>query len=430
MSLIKRGDKGQALTYDELDGNFTHLGGDGSYQFPATDGAPNQVLVTNGEGQLVFQDQLDVNFVDTDIQGSVYGHDSSLLVDAANNKFTGDLTGNVLGNTTGTHQGNVLGDDSTVLVEAYSGTINLNTTSIDSLQDVDVTSTPPLDGQVLKWNGTVWAPAQDVSNSLEGLDAETLGGFSASYYLNYDNFANTPTLSTVAGSNDYNDLDNLPTIPTVPTNVSDFTNDAGYISSVSVNLGYKLQVFTASGTWTVPDNVTSCRVFVIGGGGAGRLGYQGTNGSQGGWVVAYVSGLTPGSTVSIGVGAGGAFQGGQGGTSNFGAYATGTGGQGVNGNPPNNRTGSGSVGAGATLLTRGNNNEATNSFSSNGFPHWLQGNWRGTVRNASSGGGTNTSQLNWSLGSTVYPGSGGASQNNSNGVGTYAGVEGTVIIEY
>lgn len=31
MSLIKRSDKGSALTFGELDGNFTHLGGDGTY---------------------------------------------------------------------------------------------------------------------------------------------------------------------------------------------------------------------------------------------------------------------------------------------------------------------------------------------------------------------------------------------------------------
>ena len=36
-------------------------------------------------------------------------------------------------------------------------------------------------------------------------------------------------------SGDYNDLDNKPTIPTVPTNVSDFTNDAGYITSDAIS---------------------------------------------------------------------------------------------------------------------------------------------------------------------------------------------------
>lgn len=35
-------------------------------------------------------------------------------------------------------------------------------------------------------------------------------------------------------SGDYNDLTNKPTIPTVPTNVSDFTNDAGYITNADI----------------------------------------------------------------------------------------------------------------------------------------------------------------------------------------------------
>ena len=57
MSLTKRSGKGSALTYNEMDDNFTHLGGDGSYQFPSTDGSSNQVLATNGSGQLSFVDQ-------------------------------------------------------------------------------------------------------------------------------------------------------------------------------------------------------------------------------------------------------------------------------------------------------------------------------------------------------------------------------------
>lgn len=54
MSLIKRGNKGTALTHDELDGNFTHLGGDGSYVMPTTDGTSGQVMSTNGDGQVSF----------------------------------------------------------------------------------------------------------------------------------------------------------------------------------------------------------------------------------------------------------------------------------------------------------------------------------------------------------------------------------------
>ena len=54
MTLTKRLTKGSSLTYTELDGNFTHLGGDGTYQFPSTDGTSGHVLTTNGSGALSF----------------------------------------------------------------------------------------------------------------------------------------------------------------------------------------------------------------------------------------------------------------------------------------------------------------------------------------------------------------------------------------
>jgi len=44
-------------------------------------------------------------------------------------------------------------------------------------------------------------------------------------------YAESADLATVATSGSYNDLTDKPTISTVPTNVSDFTNDAGYITS-------------------------------------------------------------------------------------------------------------------------------------------------------------------------------------------------------
>ena len=54
MALTKRSNKGSALTHDEMDANFTHLGGDGSYVMPTTDGDSGQVMSTNGEGQVSF----------------------------------------------------------------------------------------------------------------------------------------------------------------------------------------------------------------------------------------------------------------------------------------------------------------------------------------------------------------------------------------
>jgi len=54
MALTKRGQKGSALTHDEMDANLTHLGGDGSYVMPTTDGDSGQVMSTNGAGQVSF----------------------------------------------------------------------------------------------------------------------------------------------------------------------------------------------------------------------------------------------------------------------------------------------------------------------------------------------------------------------------------------
>ena len=83
-----------------------------------------------------------------DTQGSVFGDDSTLLVDAVNsiipasvitgtltNNLIGDVTGNITGDTAGTHTGAVVGnitgdvigsvfaDDSTILINGTNGTI-------------------------------------------------------------------------------------------------------------------------------------------------------------------------------------------------------------------------------------------------------------------------------------------------------------------
>ena len=65
---------------------------------------------------------------------------------------------------------------------------------INDLLDVDTVSNPPSTGQVLKWDGTKWAPADDITTGGAGLNADTLDGFDGSYYLNYVNLTNKPTL--------------------------------------------------------------------------------------------------------------------------------------------------------------------------------------------------------------------------------------------
>jgi hypothetical protein len=48
--------------------------------------------------------------------------------------------------------------------------------------------------------------------------------------VDWADIQNTPNFATVATTGDYNDLTNTPSIPTIPENVSEFTNDAGYLT--------------------------------------------------------------------------------------------------------------------------------------------------------------------------------------------------------
>ena len=68
----------------------------------------------------------------------------------------------------------------------------------------------------------MWHGGNDGSGS--GLDADLLDGQQGSYYLDYNNFSNTPSLF----SGSYNDLSNKPTIP---TNNNQLTNGAGYVTA-------------------------------------------------------------------------------------------------------------------------------------------------------------------------------------------------------
>lgn len=227
MAITLRSTKGTSLTYSEMDENFDFLDRtkhdrmDVSYEGEYT----NPKITINNKGEIVAVEQQGAAAPATDITGSVFGDDSTKIVDGVENKvyaangffgdLTGNVTGNLIGNTTGTHSGNVIADDSTVLVEAYSGTINLNNTSITSLTDVGYASATI--GHVLKWDGSKWTSQAESGAAVSASNADLLDGFDGTYYLDYTNFTNKPTLATVATSNDYTDLDNTPTLAAVAT---------------------------------------------------------------------------------------------------------------------------------------------------------------------------------------------------------------------
>jgi hypothetical protein len=115
------------------------------------------------------------------------------------------------------------------------------------------------------------------------------------------------------------------------------------LTSDIVSGGARAELFTTTGTstFTVPAGVTAVKVTVVAGGGGGggpsAQSRAGGGGGGGGTAIEWVTGLTPGSTVTVTVGAGGTAtagaNGGTGGTSSFGAFCSATGGAGgVGGN--------------------------------------------------------------------------------------------------
>jgi len=115
------------------------------------------------------------------------------------------------------------------------------------------------------------------------------------------------------------------------------------LTGISAGLpGPRAEVFTSSGTFTVPAGVTAVKVTVVGGGGGGKgwaaNSYYGANGGgAGGVAIKWITGLTPGNTETVTIGAGGtggaastntSGHGSDGGTSSFGSHCSATGGVG------------------------------------------------------------------------------------------------------
>ena len=83
---------------------------------------------------------------------------------------------------------------------------------------------------------------------------------------------------------------------------------SGATGAVTVNAsagGINSQVFTSSGTFTIPSGVTKIKMTIVGGGGNGRGSSDWANGGGGGGgaAIKYLTGLTPGNTLTVTVGA-------------------------------------------------------------------------------------------------------------------------------
>jgi hypothetical protein len=191
--------------------------------------------------------------------------------------------------------------------------------------------------------------------------------------------------------------------------------------------------FTASGTFTIPTGVTSVRCRVVGGGGAGggtsgTGSVNGVGGSSGGYGEKILTGLTPGNTFTITIGAGGT--GVSNGTGNSGGtttVASGTqtitsiianGGNGglVNGQPL----------AGASAGSGGDSNFG-GSPGQTGFSVNIGGNGAGATF---AGGGAAGLQGAGNAALAPGAGGGGAGGNAGSASAGGAGAAGIVIFEY
>ena len=109
-----------------------------------------------------------------------------------------------------THSIDIVSSDSTLLVDSVNGTLNATTLT---------GALPAIDG-----------------SALTGITATTLGGQNASYYLDYNNFTNTPTLITnnnqLTNGEGYITASSTDTLTNKSGNISMFTNDANYLTSV------------------------------------------------------------------------------------------------------------------------------------------------------------------------------------------------------
>lgn len=139
-------------------------------------------------------------------------------------------------------------------------------TTLGSL--TDVSSTAPSSGEVLKWNGSAWAPATDNTSGGGGSNADTLDSQDGTYYLDYTNFTNTPTLFDGA----YSSLTGAPTIPADVSDLTDTTNLLSSYGNSEVNTHLNVGSATANQilSWTGTDYAWITNTG--GGGGATTLG--------------------------------------------------------------------------------------------------------------------------------------------------------------
>ena len=110
-------------------------------------------------------------------------------------------------------------------------------TTLGALTDVSTAGVTT--GQVLKYNGTSWVPAADDTSGGGGSNADTLDSQDGTYYLDYTNFTNTPTLFDGV----------FASLTSKPTTISGYgiTDSPDALTDLGISDGTNGQVLTTDG---------------------------------------------------------------------------------------------------------------------------------------------------------------------------------------
>lgn len=206
--------------------------------------------------------------------------------------------------------------------------------------------------------------------------------------------------------------------------VTSVNGSTGAITGIST--GVNGQVFTSTGTFTIPSNVTKLKITVVGGGGGGggdNGSQAGSGGGAGGAAIAYLSGLTPGNTILVtAIGAGGSGSSGTGSSGGTTTVASGT--QTIT---TISATGGGAGGAGASGGTGGlGSNGSLNLYGNAGSVGGSGGVCGAGGGSIFGGGGQPVKSGNGANGTTG--GGGGGAQGGGNSGGN--GGNGIVVFEW
>lgn len=147
-----------------------------------------------------------------------------------------------------------------VITDSNQLTINLDSFPLSFLSNVS--NTAATTGQVLKWDGSQWAPGTDVAEGGAGLDADTLDGFDSAYYLDYNNFTNTPSVLTLSDISIGNELTPAGNGAITYDNVTGIFRFTPPTAAGIGALTAEINDLTAAVTWAnVPDaNITESSV--------------------------------------------------------------------------------------------------------------------------------------------------------------------------